>query len=622
VRAKGVAGPANPEGRLCRKGVGAFDVERGADRLTQPTVRRDGEQVSVSWAAALDAAAAALERVRGAHGADAVAFLGAPHCTNEENYLLQRLARAFGTNNVDNRARLCHESAARTLAERVGWPASTGSLSDLRAADVIVVAGANPAERQPVAFNSFVRPAVRDGTTLVHVDPVGNRTTRLADVHLAPRPGTDRAVLDLLCARLLADDRAVDRAFVAERTRGFDAFAASAAAFDDADARAAAGLDHDAVARVVDAIAGADRVAALTGTGVDGTDAVAPGGILNLLLLTGNVGRPGTGWYILRGLANEQGAVDAGCAPDRLPGHQPLSDRQARDRASAQWGHAVPETPGKTARESLAAFGEEVTGALVVGENPAVSKRDREWVRDRLDALDALVVSELYPSETTDRADVVFPAAAGVEKAGTITNLERRVQRLRPTASPPGEARPDFAILRALGRRVVGDGRFDYPNPAAAFDELTRVAPTHAGGRYDSIGGDGRQWPFGDDGRLYEESFDTADGRARFGRFRPVVGTEELGDRLHLVTGGRSGGLTAETVADPVVRVNPADALDRGLEAGDVVHVGAEGPRVTATVALDEGTRPGAVYLPAAAADPLLRAGASTVTLDPDPGDG
>jgi formate dehydrogenase major subunit len=620
-RARGVAGPANPEGRLCRKGVGAFDVERGDDRLRQPTVRRDGDHVSVPWPEAVDAAAEALTRVRAAHGADAVAFLGAPHCTNEENYLLQRLARAFGTNNVDNRARLCHESAARTLADRVGWPASTGSLSDLRAADVIVVAGANPAERQPVAFNSFVRPAVRDGTTLVHVDPVGNRTTRLADVHLAPHPGADRAVFDLLCARLLAADRGVDRAFVAERTRGFEAFAASAAAFDTADATAAAGVDPDATARVVDAIAEADRVAALTGTGVDGTDAVAPGGLLNLLLLTGNMGRPGSGWYVLRGLANEQGAVDAGCAPDRLPGHQPVTDPQARDRVSAVWRHSIPETPGKTARESLAAFGEEVRGALVVGENPAVSKRDREWVRDRLDALDALVVSELYPNETTARADVVFPAAAGVEKAGTITNLERRVQRLRPAATPPGNARPDFAILRALGRRVVGPGQFDYPNPAAAFDELARVAPTHAGGRYDSLGDDGRQWPFGDDGPLYEESFDTADGRARFGRLRPVSGSEDLGDRLHLVTGGRCGGLTAEPVANTVVRVNPADADDRGLGAGDVVRIGADGPRVTATVALDEGTRRGAVYLPAVVADPLLRAGVSTVTLEGVPGD-
>ncbi len=622
-RARGVAGPANRNGRLCRKGIGAFDGTgpgSADDRLTEPTVRRDGEAVATGWDDALAAAVAGLEQVRARHGPEALAFLGAPHCTNEENYLLGKLARSFGTNDVDNRARLCHVSAARTLEERLGRPATTGSLADLAEADVIVVAGANPAERQPVAFDGFVRPAVRDGATLVHVDPVGNATTRLADVHLSPRPGHDTAVFDLLAARVLADGDAIDREFVAERTRGFERFAESARAFDAAAATTAAGVDPGAVDRVVERIGAADRVAALTGTGVDGEGAAAPAALLNLLLSTGNVARPGSGLYVLRGLANEQGAVDAGCAPDRLPGHAPVTDAAAQARVADEWGFEPPADPGRTAPELLDAFGDEVRGALIVGENPVVSKRDRDRVLAALDALDHLVVLELRGSGTAARADVVLPAAAGTEKAGTFTNLERRVQRFGPAVEPPGAARPDFRILRAVGRRAFGDGRFDHDGPADAFAELGRVAPTHAGVAHDALDVEGRRWPFGDDGVLYRDSFDTPDGRARFGTVRPVPEHDDPGsrDRLHLVAGGRVGEAAGPGVdgAEAPLRLHPDDAADRGIGAGDRVRVSAGEANVTATARPDEETRRGTVHLPAAAADPLLRSDMSTIDVE------
>ncbi|WP_276273254.1 molybdopterin oxidoreductase family protein [Haloarcula litorea] len=606
-RARGVAGPANPEGRLCGQGVGAFDV--GEERLTEPLVRRDGTLEPVDWSTALDRAADALGGVRETSGPDALAFLGAPHCTTEENYLLQKLARVLGTNNVDNRSRLCHSSTARTLSERLGWPATTNGLGDLGEADVIVVAGANPAERQPVAFNSFVRPAVADGTTLVHVDPVGNRTTRLADHHVAPRPGRDATVFDLLSARLLADG-GVDRSFVADRTRGFDRFRESLADLDRAAATAAAGVDEDTLAAVADDLAAADRVAAMVGTGVEGGAADTPAALLDLLLATGSVGRPGTGLFVLRGLANEQGAADAGCVPDCLPGYQEVTDPDARERVAAEWGVSPPATPGMDARELLAAFGGDVRGALVVGENPAVSKRDREWLGERLAALDSLVVVDVMPTGTTEHADVVLPAAAGVEKAGTLTNLERRVQRFPRAREPPGDARPDLAVLSDLGGRLAGDA-FDYDGPAEVFDELTRVAPTHAGVDYADLDAGGRQWPFDADGVLYRTTFATADGRAPFGTARPVP-DRETRDGLHLVTGGRASEF-ADDAAAAVVRLAPDDAARRGIETGDDVVVGDGETTLSVTARVDEDTRPGTVYLPATVADPLLRSGGSTV---------
>jgi len=631
-RARGVAGPANPEGRLCRKGVTAFEVADDDDRLTRPLVRRDGDLEPVTWGRALSEVVERFEAVLGAAGPDALAFLGAPYCTNEENYLLGKLARTLGTNNVDNRARRCHAESARALADRVGWPATTNGLADLGDADVVVVAGANPAQRQPVAFNSFLRPAVADGTTLVHVDPVGNETTRLADVHLSPRPGTDALVFSLLCAAV-QDADGTDGAFLRERTRGFDGFADRLASLDRDRAASVAGVDDERLDRVGDLVAGADRVAAMVGTGVEGCERglPAPDALLDLLLLTGNLGRRGTGLFVLRGLVNEQGATDAGCVPDRLPGHQPVTDPGARARVAEVWGTEPPATPGRTATELLEAFGGDVQAALVVGENPAVSKREPDWVTRRLDALDTLVVLEIAPSDTTRHADVVLPAAAGIEKAGTVTNLERRVQRTRSTVRPPGEARPDWAILTALGRQLV-DGAggsdstgvasdrgaaFDFSDAAAVFAELTRVAPTHAGLSYADLGETGSQWPPDAEGVLYRERFGTPDGLAAFSSALPSV-EPSTGEGLRLVTGGRTSEFYGDRGADDArLRIHSADAAERNVESGDSVLVSDGSATVRIAAVPDDGVRRGTVFLPATVADPFLRRDVSTVSVEP-----
>ncbi|MGQ3330357.1 molybdopterin oxidoreductase family protein [Halorubrum sp. FL23] len=624
-RAQGVAGPANPDGRLCRNGVTAFDTPD--DRLTTPLVRRGGELRPASWETAYERVEASFGSILRADGPDALAFLGAPHCTNEENYLLQKLARMLGTNNVDNRSRLCHASTARILEDRVGWPATTNSLAGLREADVILVAGANPAERQPVAFNSFVRPAVNDGATLVHIEPAGNRTTRLADIHVTPRPGTDALVFDCLSRRLLAAETGVDRSFVDARTRGFERFAASMADAEPAAALTAAGVTGETIEAVASRLADADRIAGLVGTGIEGgTGALnAPEALLNMLLLTGNVGRRGSGLYVLRGLANEQGAADAGCVPDRLPGHQPVTAATARERVESEWGVAPPPTPGKTATALLESFGGEIRGALVVGENPAISKRDREWVQRRLDAIDSLVAVDLVANETTRHADVVLPAAAGTEKAGTFTNLERRIQRSRPVQTPPGEARPDRDILADLGTRLTDrPSAFEYADAGAVFDELCRVAPTHAGISDAAVGEGGRQWPAGEGGEdadpLYRERFETPDGYARFGTAQPFVEPDAT-DELRLVTGGRTTDRSAQGPAAPVLRINPSDAEERGLdddvdEAAEALVVVSSGDvSVRATPEFDPGVRRGTAYLSADAADPLLRRGIEVVSV-------
>jgi len=612
-RAVGREGPVNTDGRLCGKGIHALERIPDEDRLTTPLVRRDGSLEPADWATAYDRVVSGIERTVERHGPDALAFLGAPHSTTEENYLLGKLARTLGTNNVDNRARLCHVSSSRALSDRLGWPASTNGLADLREAEVVLVVGANPAERQPIAFNSYVRPAVNAGTTLIHVDPVGNETTRLADVHLAPRPGTDGLVLDLLCAAVL-DAGGVDESFVQARTSGAQQFVDELGALDRPALAEAAGVDGEAVARVADTIGGADGVAAIVGTGIetDGAEPSATDSLLNLLLLTGNVGRPGTGLHVFRGLANEQGAIDAGCVPDRLPGHQSVEDPGARARVEREWGVAPPETPGRTAHELLAAFGREIRCALIVGENPGVSKRDPDWIEARLRGLDTLAVVELTESETTRHADVVLPAAAAPEKRGTMTNLDRRIQPLQPVREPPEAVRTDFDILRTIGAAF---GEFDYDDPGDAFAELCAIAPPYRGIEYPEPGERGTRWPAGSGRVLYRETFRTANGRAPF--VSPARRPESTRDSgLELVVGGRATDATPAEEGGQV-RIRPADAADHDLDDGDRIRVSTGDAAVEGVAVLDDAVRRGTVSLHATVADPLVRAGGDRVMVEP-----
>lgn len=608
-RAAGRRGAVNRDGRLCPSGLSAFEGYQS--RFTEPQIRRSGELTPVSWERAYERAVEGINQVLETDGPSSLAFLGAPHCTNEENYLLQKLARVLGTNNVDNRSRLCHVETARTLSERLGWPASTNSLTDLRSAETILVVGANPARRQPIAYNSYVRPAVNDGATLIHVDPVGNETTRLADIHIAPRPNMDGLVCDLLSA-LVLEAGTVDSRFVAERTTAFEDFRSGLERLDTSTAAEVAGVSLDTLAAASKLVANRST-AAITGTGIEGgAEAVSsPDALLNLLLLTGNIGSEGTGYHLFRGLANEQGATDAGCVPDRLPGHQPVADRAVRKRIGAVWGVEPPAEPGADADALLAGFGEEIRAAVVVGENPAVSKHEQPWIENRLAGLDTLVVVDITDSETTPHADVVLPGARLVEKRGTITNLDRQVQHLQPVDSPPGAARTEFRILQDLAGRLASTEAteadipaesFDVDSPRQLFDEMGAVSAvfetTHVGTDWESY-----RWPENKP-VLYRDSFETGDGRAAFRPVQPVDTAPES-DGLRLVVGGRAG--DAARQQDGLARVNPADAKSHGIEAEQTVVLSDESTFVTARLTLDESVRRGTVFLHATVADPLVR---------------
>jgi formate dehydrogenase major subunit len=627
-RATGREGPVNRAGRLCPKGIAAFDALDEEGRLTQPLARTDTEGAGselrpVSWADAYDRIEAGFEGILDQYGPEALAFLGAPRCTNEENYLFAKLARALGTNTVDNRARICHRSVTRAMTDRLGSGAMTNTLEDLTEADTFLVVGSNPAAQQPIAFNTYIRPAVDDGATLIHVDPRANRTTRTADIHLAPRPGKDALVATLLAA-IACEEGLVDRRFIAERTIGLEEYERDLADLDVPALADQAAIASEKMQKAARAFASAERGAVLVGTGVEADDhcgTEAADALLDLCLLTGNFGKPGTGMNPLRGLVNEQGANDVGTRPHTLPGYQPVSDADARARLERKWGIEVPESPGYSEPEAVSEFGSTVRGAYVLGENPAVTKTDTQGVARGFRDLDFLLVQELFPTETTAHADVVLPASAAAEKGGTVTNLDRQVQRLRPLREPPGEAKRDFDVLRAIGARLT-DLPFAYEEPREAFAEMTHVNSLYAGMDYEAIGRGSQRWPFAEDATegtaiLHRDRFANGQRRVPFAPesipATPGTGDIDEGiaatdDALVLLTRNqvneaRSAG---RSEAEATLQIHPVDALEAGVAEGESVVVENDRGVLRPTARVTDRVRERTVFLGANAAAPLV----------------
>ena len=625
--ATGTEGPVNTNAEICPKGAAAFDVVAHEDRLTEPLVRHDGRFVTAPWEEALNRVRTRLERVIDEHGPDAIQFFASSNCTNEENYVLQKIARTLGTNNVDNCARLCHASTVAAMSERLGAGAMTNTLDDLSETDCLFVNGANPAEQHPVAFRSYLLPAIQNGASLIHVDPRANDTTEAADVHLSLRPGTDIQVANAI-AKVIVSEGLVDDAFLAERVTGVDAFREHLADVDVKANAEEAGVDPAAIREAARLFGEAERGAVITGMGTSqhrcGTDNVHA--LLNLALLTGNVGRPGTGVNPLRGQNNVQGASDVGALPGVLPGYESVTDPDARARVEAEWEVELPTEPGLTEVRATHRFGDDIHAAVVFGENPAVTEPNATAVGSAFDDLDFCVVIDLFETETAKHADVVLPGSSWAEKAGTVTNTDRRVLRMRPNADLPGNARRDLDILTAIGRGVTDrPTEFEYDGPEAVFEELTRVSPIYAGMTYNGIGAGYQRWPFPADAEsgtdvLHTETFATGEPTAPLSAVDPVPPADSLEDGELTLTTGRvlqhfnSGALTRRSDrlmamrGEDTLQIHPADADPREIEDGDSVTVSNERGSVTVTADVTTAVRRGVVFCTFHYAEPLVNA--------------
>jgi formate dehydrogenase major subunit len=488
--------PVN-RGHACVKGRYGFGFVHAPDRLTTPLVRDGGGLREATWDEAVARVAAGFRSALDTHGPASVGMLGSARATNEENYLTQKFARVvLGTNNVDSCARVCHAPSAAALGTVFGTGAATSSFDDIERAATILVCGANATENHPVVGARIKQAALR-GANLVVIDARRIELAALADVHLQPRPGTNVALLNAIANAVIEEDL-VDRAFVSARVDGYEELRAAVAEWSPERAARMCGVDPEQIRAAARLVATARPAISFHGLGMteheQGTDGVIA--IANLALLTGNVGRPGSGVNPLRGQNNVQGAAHMGCEPSRLTGYEPIDT--ARERVASVWGAPVPDLPGLDAMQLLdaAAVGR-VQALWVIGWDLALTQPDAKTTARALERLDLLVVSDLFLNETARRhADVVLPAASAFEKDGTFMNAERRVQRVRAVVAPPGHARTDAAIISAVAAAMGHGASFSYGDVVAVWDEIRQVWPAGAGMAYERLAAPGGlQWP-------------------------------------------------------------------------------------------------------------------------------
>lgn len=629
---EGRNGPANL-GRLCVKGRYGFDYVHHSDRLTMPLIRKaDSKKTATlidhqemhkhfreaSWEEALDLVAKNLLHIRDNKGSEALAAFGCAKGSNEEAYLLQKLVRTgLGTNNVDHCTRLCHASSVVALLETIGSGAVSNQIADGTQAEVMIVIGARPNDNHPVAA-TFIKNATDRGSKLILIEPYGSEMYLHAEHLLKLRPGTDVLLLNGIMHTIINEDLH-NKEFIVQHTDGFDALKDNLQNYSAETVAPICGISVDTIKTVARLYATAETAIIFWGMGISqhvhGTDNARC--LISMALLTGQIGRSGTGLHPLRGQNNVQGASDVGLIPMVYPDYQPVTDEKVRQNFEKLWGQELNPVPGKTVVEIMHAIHDsDLNGLYVMGENPAMSDPNLNHAREALSMLDHLVVQDIFFTETCSYADVILPASAFPEKDGTFTNTDRRVQMGRKTINTPGDARQDLWIIQEIARRIGLDWHYD--GPKEVFLEMRKAMPSIAGMTWERLEKeDSLTYPLekeGDPGEpiIFKDGiFPTDDGR---GRFVPAEYVEpaELPDEKYpfvFITGRQlehwhTGTMTRHSrVLDalepgPCVMINPVNLKQFGLKTGDYIVIESRRGKIAATTRADEHMQEGVVMMP------------------------
>lgn len=604
-------GPSNA-GHACMKGRFGWSYIEAPDRVRKPLLREGDRWVQISWRTALDRLAEEFTRIKRAHGPDALAVISSSRGTNEENYLFAKFVRCvLGTNHIDNCARVCHSATVTGMMETLGTSAATNSIADLDRAKLILVVGANPAESHPV-IGARIKRAHRRGATLIVIDPRRTELARLATIHLQLHPGTNVALLNGL-GHVIAKEKLLDKAFVEARTEGLDDWLESVVPCTPEKTEQITGVPASLIRETARCYATSGASLCVHGLGVTehrwGSHGVIA--LCNLALATGNLGRPGTGINPLRGQNNVQGASDVGSIPTYFAGYQPFDDPALAARHQAVTGRPLPAKRGmKTPDMWDAALEGRLKGLWIIGYDVAQTDPNLKKVREALSRLEFLVVQDLFLTETTKFAHLVLPGASFLEKDGTFTNLERRIQRIRKAVEPPDGVLPDWQVVSEVSTRMGYPMR--YAHPSEIMDEIAKLTPTLAGVSYDKLERpEGLQWPVPSKDHpgtplMHAEQFPR--GRARF------VGVEYLppGESptqaypFVLITGRilqhyNCGAQTRRTdimqlVDTDVLEMHPDDAQRLGFRDGDMAKLVSVRGDAALPVALSGRVLPGEVF--------------------------
>ena len=546
-----------------------------------------------TWEEALSLVASKLTEIHATLGPGAIAGFGSAKCSNEEAYLFQKLIRAgFNTNNVDHCTRLCHASSVAALFEGVGSGAVSTTYGDVANAEVVIITGSNPTANHPVA-SSFFKQARRNGTKIIYVDPRASTVSEHADYHCQVKPGTDVAFYNAIMHEVIRLGL-IDRDFIRERTSNYDELARTVADYPPERAAQITGVDADLIREVAKVWGEAKAGVIYWGMGISqhttGTDNARC--LIALCSITGNVGKPGAGLHPLRGQNNVQGASDAGLIPMFYPDYQGVDAGETHRRFEQAWGATLDPNKGLTVTEIIGSVLKPVgvRGMYMLGENPFLSDPNINKVRKALAGLDFLVVQDIFLTETAEFADVILPASSYLEKDGSYTNTDRRVQLGRKVMDPPGQARVDWEVIQDIAQRVGLD--WHYTSPSEVFDEMVELMPSYANLKHENLGLSGKLYPNDDpdhsDGTivLFDERFNTDDGLAHLvpaqwlparelpdAEYPLVLNTGRLLEHWH--TGSMTRRSFALDTISPIAEVymHPKDAADRGLAHGELVRV-------------------------------------------------
>ncbi|MCK4326413.1 formate dehydrogenase subunit alpha [bacterium] len=623
------------KGSLCVKGWNSYEFIHSPERLKKPLIRKrdsglinqaptvfnNGKFKEIDWERALNLVSQNLLRIKERYGPHSLAFLSSAKTTNEENFLMMKLARAvFGTNNVDHCARLCHASTVIGLASTFGSGAMTNSISEFEDAEVFLVTGSDTTEQHPLIGSRIIN-AVHKGAKLILIDPRKIELAKYAEIYLSPKNGTDVAWINGLMHVIIKEGLEA-REYIDSRTEGFEELKELTKEYTPEYVESITNIPKEKLVSAARIYAKTRKAMIVYSMGITqhttGTDNVKS--LANLAMLTAHVGFPSTGVNPLRGQNNVQGACDVGALPDVYSGYQKVTEPASRKKFEKAWKVKLPEEAGLTVTEIIKEAGRKIKGLYIMGENPVISDPDSNKVRESLKKLDFLVVQDIFPSDTAQYADVVLPSASFAEKDGTFTNTERRIERIRKVIEPIGEAKADWEILSEVARKCGYKG-MDYKNPSEIMEEISSLTPIYGGISYERLDPPpeagqafGLQWPCRtkeDPGTPYLHKEKLTKGKGSF-MPRHYIPPDELPDEEYnfLLSTGRiywhwhTGTMTRRTsiltreVPEAYMELNPEDAKELNLREGEKVGVSSRRGRIEVKVKVTEKVRPKSVFIP------------------------
>ncbi|MBL4906136.1 MAG: formate dehydrogenase subunit alpha, partial [Sneathiella sp.] len=632
ISVDGRDGPANQE-RLCVKGRFGFDYIHNPQRLTKPLIRKDGVSKTdiadldpanpythfreATWEEALDVAANGLKAVKAKKGGGALAGFGSAKGSNEEAYLFQKLVRTgFGTNNVDHCTRLCHASSVAALLETVGSGAVSAPFNEAKNSDVIIIIGSNPTINHPVAA-TFFKNAVKKGAKLVIIDPRGQSLARHATYLLQEKPGSDVALLNSIM-HVIDEEGLTDKDYIEKRTENYAELKEHLKGFSPEAMETKTGIAPDTIREVARLYATAKSAIIFWGMGISqhvhGTDNARC--LISLSLMTGQIGRPGTGLHPLRGQNNVQGASDVALIPMFYPDYQPVEDPDVRRRFEDLWDTKLDPNRGLTVVEITEAVHDgDIRGMYIMGENPAMSDPNVTHAREALSMLDILVVQDLFLTETAAYADVVLPASAWPEKDGTVTNTNRQVQLGRTAVPLPGDARQDLWIIQEIAKRMGLDWKYNHPKEV--FSELTDIMPSIKGMSWERLEEEEAiTYPCStseDTGKsiIFDDGFPTLSSRGKFvpaslvapdeipdSQFPIVLTTGRILEHWHTGSMTRRSSVLDAVEPEPIVHMPPAMLEELNIMPGDLVSVRSRRGQINIRVRSDGAIQKGMIFIP------------------------